>query len=83
MSLVGHHLPVVARQSRQLDAQKLPVSERSVYSEAIPPKAAERRQAEKGQQRQWKVVTALEKSRCYSSPKNCNKIRHAVETLKH
>jgi hypothetical protein len=36
MTVVGHLLPVIARQSRQLYAQKLPVLERSVTLAAVP-----------------------------------------------
>ena len=43
-------LPVLARKSRQLITQKLPVMERNVGSADVPLKAAERRQAGRGQQ---------------------------------
>jgi len=46
----GHLLPVVTRKSRQLITQKPPVTEQNVTPAEVPPKAAERRLAEEGQE---------------------------------
>jgi hypothetical protein len=45
----GHLLPVVVRKTRQLDTRKPPVMARNVTPAGVPPKAASRGQAERGQ----------------------------------
>ncbi|MFT7578341.1 MAG: hypothetical protein ACI9XZ_004748 [Alphaproteobacteria bacterium] len=51
VSQMGHLLPVAARKSRQVITQKPPVKEQNVTAAEVPPKAAGRRLAGRGQNR--------------------------------